>query len=916
MQRFEKLKRQYVAAWFALVVAILLCASPAAAEVIPPISARYAGEQVDEVPDFQRHVVPLFGRLGCNGRSCHGSFQGRGGFRLSLFGYDFQADHEALVGGDAPRVNKEQPLESLLIAKPISEENHEGGKRYATGSWQYHVFRRWIEAGAKFDKESIHKLVTLEVTPSEIQFRSSGETVQLRAIAVWQDGTREDVTPLCRFQTNNEQVARIDELGLVTATDKGDTHVVAFYDKAVIPVPVIRPMTDLIGDKYPGVPAPTSIDQLVVAKLQKLGVVPSELCTDAEFLRRVSLDLAGTLPAPQEVAAFLADTSSDKRARKIEELLESPGYAAWWATKLCDFTGNNDTSLNNVTPVRTQASRFWYDWIHDRVSKNVPYDKIVEGIVLAVSRQEGESYSDYCRAMSEIARNKSEHSYAERSQMPYYWARSNFRQAEERVIGFSYAFMGIRIECAQCHKHPFDQWSKEDFDQFKGFFTTVSLNQNGRRDAREEYASLLKELGLDKEKKNGNQLRNELGKLLQEGKTVPFPEVHADIPKVSARKDKKDNKKRPAPVALPTARLLGGETMDLTKFKDARQPLMDWLRDRKNPFFARSIVNRVWANYFNVGIVSPPDDMSLANPPTNQPLLDFLTQGFLDHQFDLKWLHREILNSRTYQLSWVTNETNEADQRNFSHALPRRLPAEVAYDALQLATASEGRAAMLRRDVRMRAIGIPGSVARDRNTSPAQFALTVFGRSTRESNCDCDRSSDASLLQTVYLQNDRDVQTLLDRPKEGWLQEIALQVAGKSGAAAANSDDPEKREAKSKEAQQTLKSLERKIERLKKAGKEDDARPLEERLQKLLREFEKAATEPAPEQETAPAETKIQVTPEELVKQAYLRTLSRYPTDSELSRCVQYLRTSDDTVQGMRGVLWALLNTKEFIINH
>src|SRR5262245_40972755 len=351
---------------------------------LPPVSERFAKEDVTEEPSFQRHVSPLFGRLGCNGRSCHGSFQGRGGFRLSLFGYDFHADHEELLKGDPLRANKDKPLESLILVKPTDADMHEGGLRYKKGGWEYHIFRRWLEAGAKFNEKDVERIVNLELTPAEIIFSQPGEKAQLKAVAVWPDGSREDVTCLCRFTSNSDQVATINADGIVTATDPGDTHVVVAYDSAVIAVPVIRPVSQLTGDRYPSVPTPTKIDELVVQKLRKLGEVPSDLCTDAEFLRRISLDLTGTLPTAAEVELFLADISLNKRADKIEQLLKTPAYAAWWTTRLCDWTGNNDTKQNQqIGGNRGIVPQQWYDWIYKRIADNVPYDRLVEGIVTA-----------------------------------------------------------------------------------------------------------------------------------------------------------------------------------------------------------------------------------------------------------------------------------------------------------------------------------------------------------------------------------------------------------------------------------------------------------------------------------------------------------------------------------------------------
>jgi len=332
-------------------------------------------------------------------------------------------------------------------------------------SWEYRVFINWVKGGAKpFDSEQQAEFVQLDVEPKEIQFRTAGETVQLKAIVTWSDGSREDVTPLCRFQSNNEQIAAIDGEGLVTANEPGDSHVVVFYDNGVVPVPVLQPVSDQVGPKYPAIATRTKVDELVVNKLSKLGVVPSDVCTDEEFLRRVTLDMTGTLPTPTEVKQFLADSSSNKREKKINELLERPAYAAWWATKLCDFTGNNTYELRNILPERNAPGSQWYEWIYTRVENNTPYDQLVAGIVTGNSRENEESYKEFCETLTKVTFEK-DHHFADRDTMPYFWARRNLRQPEEKALAFAYSFMGIRIQCAQCHKHPFDQWTQEDYNQ-------------------------------------------------------------------------------------------------------------------------------------------------------------------------------------------------------------------------------------------------------------------------------------------------------------------------------------------------------------------------------------------------------------------------------------------------------------------
>ncbi len=816
---------------FALCVLVALAASPSAgaAEVLPPVSQRFSASQTEETPDFRRHVVTLLGRLGCNGRACHGSFQGQGGFRLSLFGYDFTADHEALAGGDAPRVNLDQPPTSLILQKPTLAIDHEGGERFKTKGWEYRLLSRWIESGAPQYQPDSAELLDLHITPTEIVFDRAGQTAQLNVVAEWADGTREDVTPLCRFRTNDESMATVSLSGQVTACGKGDTHVVAFYDNGTTAVPVLQPVSDRLGSQYPRVLTPTKVDELVVAKLRKLGIVPSVVCTDAEFLRRVSLDMTGTLPMPDEVESFLANRSPDKRARKIDELLERPTYAAWWTTRLCDWTGNSEQNLpvGGEQALRPDKSKQWYDWIYRRIADNVPYDQLVEGIVLATNRTPGQTDDEYFAEMSAYFRTKDPADFAARKTMPYFWSAG--RETPPQALRFSYAFLGIRLECAECHKHPYDQWTKDDFEQFKAFFVGVHYTEA----ARARGADMRKTLGLTADQDSGD-FKNLFARLAHEGTIVPWKEVVAPNP---SRNKSRTASRKTVNGRVITPKLLGGEEVIAEQYDDPREPLMQWLRRPDNPYFARALVNRVWADYFGVGIVDPPDDMNLANPPSNEPLLAYLAHEFAVHGYDLKWLHREIANSRTYQLSWRPNETNELDERNFSRALVRRLPAEVAYDALLHATAASEPMHNMHHDlavVRDRAIGVTSGLAR----FDGSYAVNLFGKPARAINCDCERSSEPSLLQTVYLRNDAEMLGMMDR-NDGWLREVFP--------------------AKSK-----------------------------------------AAT----------------IDEETLIRNVYLRTVCRPPTDDELSIARESLSESTNTADGVRNLLWAMLNTKEFILNH
>lgn len=883
-------------------------------EITPSVAKRFQNADAKEVPNFQRHLDPLLGKLGCNGRACHGSFQGQGGFRLSLFGYDFKMDHEGLM----ERVDLDVPKDSYVLQKALNKDEHDGGKRFEENSWQHNLFHNWIKGGAKGAPEGVRQtLVKLDITPKEIQFAKKGETSQLKVVAVWPDGTKEDVTTLCRFQTNDSQVAHITEEGLVTSNEPGDTNVVVFYDSGVVPIPVLQPVTKQAGSNYPNTPTPTKIDELVVNKLRKIGVVQSSTCSDTDFLRRVSLDITGTLPTPSEVEAFLADKSTDKRAKKVDELLEKPAYAAWWATKICDFTGNNAAQLNNVSPMRNNTAGEWYDWVKSRVETNVAYDDLIEGIVVANSRLPGEDYEAYCKRMSDMYREK-DNSFAESDGLTYYWARRNFRTPEDRAIGFAYTFLGIRIQCAQCHKHPFDQWTQDDFKQFQGFFVQTRFSNPTKNN--KQYMAMIKDLGVDKLR--GNDQRRELARLLEkEGKTIPFPELY-NLPARATNnnaKNRKKNGKRPEPVAM--AKLLGGEEINLVQQDDPRKPLMDWLRSRENKLFAKAFVNRVWASYFNVGIVEPTDDLSLANPPSNPELLDYLAEAFVENNYDMKWLHREIANSRTYQLSWEPNETNLHDERNFARAVPRRMPAEVAVDAIEFATASTEKLSEAQTDLKNRSIALP-SVGRNNRGAGPYYALTIFGRSVRENNCDCDRSFEPSLLQTLYMRNDQEVLASIDRPKDGWLKQLADELELKFVPKTTSSNS--KTVKKPKNYDELVERYQARLEKLKESDNKAAYKAGRKKFLQFLARYGDSIKDIEAKEDNAGDNTENANTGTQLaaadvkrvVDEAYLRTLSRHPSNDEYTIAQKYLTDADDPVDGIRSLLWALINTKEFIVNH
>ncbi|MBI5758389.1 MAG: DUF1553 domain-containing protein [Planctomycetales bacterium] len=793
----------------------------------PPLNERFATVTAEgtlrETPNFQRHVITLLGRLGCNGRSCHGSFQGRGGFRLSMFGYDFEQDHQALLAGDPARVNPQQPADSLILLKPTNADEHEGGKRYDKDGWEARVLRTWIASGAKNDAEQAGQLLRIEVTPSEMVFREASQRVQMRVVSVWSDGTREDVTCLTRFSSNDDDVAEVSDAGLVTSKGKGDTHIVATYDNAVDSTPVMMPVSDRVDEKYPPVATPTKIDELIVNKLRKLGVVPSDVCTDEEFLRRVSLDIAGTLPTPQQVRDFVADTSPDKRAKKIDELLETPAYALWWTTKFCDVMGlNGPLQLGNTEfgPIVTEQ---WRSWLEHKVRENLPYDKLVEGMVVVVSRRPEQTYEDFALQMTQYVLAKNPVDFTARDTMPHFWFRGNLATADDKALAFAYTFMGVRLDCAQCHKHPFDRWSQQDFKQFAAIFERVKGGISP--ESKPAYDKLRADLGVPDKLNTAAIRRQTYWRLAAEGKMVPWPEVFI------ARDAKPDGAK---------PKLLGGDEIDLATIDDPRRPLMDWLRRRDNPYFARALVNRFWAHYFGRGIVEPADDLNLGNPPSNPELFDELTTAFIEHGYDLKWLHREITRSAAYQRSWRTAPVAGAlrdpatSDRNFSRAMIRRLPAEVAIDAMLMATGHTKLVDGFATTMKDRRIGVQATA----DLTRTEFSLAVFGKPLRNINCDCEREQQPSLAQAIFLRNDQDLHAMLGR-KEGWLAELTKEK---------DLNDPSRRD--------------------------------------------------------------------ELIRLAYLRTLSRQPSDRELTRAQRHFESAaSDPRDGLRDLLWVLLNTQEFITN-
>jgi hypothetical protein len=793
--------------------------------------------------DFERHVMGLMSRAGCNAGSCHGSFQGKNGFRLSLFGADPAFDHAALTrDGVGRRVDPLDPDRSLLLLKATGQVAHGGGRRFAPGSWQHRLLRDWVAAGATWHKGN-GDVTRLVLSPDEYALIKPGQTGRVRVRAHFAGGSAEDVTHLCDFRAHDEAVAAVVEPGVIKAGRPGDTALLVSYRGNVRALRVLVPTEPPPGFRSAKPAEVNYIDREVFAKLRLLGVTPSGLSSDTEFLRRVTLDTIGSLPAAEEVRKFLADTDPKKREKKIDQLLAHPLHAALWATRFSDITGNNTALLRAPTPAaQVKYSQMWHDWFRQRIADNVPYDEIVRRVLCSTSR-DGQTREEWFKEVKEIETTAAKSfvsSYAHKETLDLFWQVGKAVPLEQYAERTASAFLGVRLECAQCHKHPFDRWTQADYRAYANIFghvvvgmapdTAVALGLGGQKGK----PAATKKVMLPK----GAGVLNEVfvgGK----GRSLPPPDYVPVIKEVVVAGNKKKLVLAEPPPRLP-ARALGGPVIPVEPGKDARVALFEWMRSPDNPFFARSFVNRVWAHYFGVGIVHPADDFSLANPPSNARLLDALAADFIKHRYDIRRLERTILLSRTYQLSSTMNATNRLDRNNYSHSFVRPLLAEVVVDVLGDAL---GMPEDFGKDAPpgKRAIEV-GSV---RLLSPdLSYALRTFGRGDRTLVCDCERGNEPTLAQTLYRMADFAV-----------LHRLKGSVAD---------------------------------------GKVKGKPAREGRLAKLL------------------ASNK---TAEEILEDLFLATLSRFPTDAEKQLFASY-RAEKDREAACTDALWALLNTREFVLNH
>jgi hypothetical protein len=756
--------------------------------------------------DFDRHVASLFGRLGCNAGACHGSFQGRGGLNLSLFGHDPTRDYATLTRNAlGRRIDVINPDRSLVLLKPTGQIPHEGGQRFKIDSWEYRVIHAWIAQGARRDP-SLAAIERIEIRPGELNLERPGGAGRLSVIARFANGEEADVTPFCDLRVRDDAIALVSANGEVRGLRPGDTAIVASYNdrltSARLAVPTGRVVT------VPDVPECDAIDREIFAKLRSLGIGPSGPAADVEFLRRVTLDVIGTLPSPQEVRAFLGDSAADKRSKKIDELLAHPMHAALWATRFLDITGCDVGAMEGPDDLRARRAMMWHEWFRKRFADNTPYSEIARGVITATSR-DGASADAWVaqEAVRMIAiKNGAPTDYASKPGLDLYWRRfasGDYVTVEPLAERTAAAFLGVRVECAQCHKHPFDRWTQTDYRAFANIFADVQFGFSTEGLA--ATARLLEE----RRKSDPN------------GSLPSIPRLRETY--VSARPSRRLADPATGRPLAPKA--LGGP--ELSASGDARERLFAWLTETDNPYFARSFVNRVWAVYFGIGLVDPVDGLSVANPPSNARLLDALSTGFVAQGYDIRKLERSILNSRAFQRSSQPCDDNLDDHGNFARAEPRPMIAEVLVDVLN---ASLGVAGDFGPDAPKGARAI--EIATNRVTSPdLARVFRVFGRPARKSVCDCERPGTPALPQTLFLMTDT---ALLGKLKSGRLKDLV------------GSD----------------------------------------------------------------------LCDAEQVEELFLATLSRLPDSEETRAALDQLRTRPDRASALGDVLWALINTREFVLNH
>eukprot|EP00913_Durusdinium_trenchii_P010908 g10237.t1 len=645
------------------------------------VTASVSGMDKEFHPSYMRHVAPTLARVGCNAGTCHGANKGKGGFKLSLRGGDPIFDLRAFTDDHASRrVNLASPENSLMLLKATASVPHQGGQVTRRGEPYYEVIRRWIADGAQLDLDA-PQVTSIEMFPKNPIVQRIGGKQQFRIIAHYANGDVRDVTAESFITAGVTDIVAADEAGLTTALRRGESPILARYDGHYAAT-IMTVMGNRKGFSWAQPPANNFIDELVAAKLKRTKTLQSELCTDAEFIRRVYLDLTGLPPTAKEVNAFLADKRPTRKKRDavIDRLIGSEAFVDYWTNKWADLLQVNRKYLGPA------GSKSFREWIRKEVAANTPYDKFAYKILTA----EGSNRTNPPASYYKILRNP-----------------------EDTMENTTHLFLAVRFNCNKCHDHPFEKWKQDQYYETAAYFAQV---------------------GLKKDPTSGKQQIGrtavEAGKPLYE---IIYDKKSGDVKHV--RTGKVTPPEFPYPVKFDPPK---------SKTPSRRELLARWITSKNNPYFTRSYVNRIWGYLTGVGLIEPIDDIRAGNPPTNPELLDRLTTEFLKHDFDVRHLMRVICQSRTYQLSIRTNKWNEDDTINYSHAIARRLPAEVLFDALHVATGSVSKIPGVKPGTR--AAQLPDAGVK----LPSGF-LAKFGRPARESSCECERSSGMQLGPVMSL---------------------------------------------------------------------------------------------------------------------------------------------------------------------
>ena len=620
-------------------------------------------QEAENKVSFNYGTLAVLSKQGCNSGACHGSPSGKGGFRLSLRAYDSALDIETLVReAYNRRTNLYEPEASLLLRKPLMEIAHGGGRRLKKTDPGYAVLRDWIAQGCQVDPAGSAECTKLEIYPRERILMRPAHTQQVMALAHFSDGSIRDVTSLAVFSSSDEAVATVDPNGMVTGLDRGEAAIlVRFLDQ--VETSSMMFLKQIPGFQWNSPPENNFVDHHVFKKLEQLQLLPSELCTDEEFVRRVYLDVIGSLPEPSETAKFLADTAPDKRAKLVDSLLERPEFAEFWALKWGDLL-----RIRNAKVSAGGVHKF-NRWLVAAFRDNMPYDQFAKELLTA----EGSTFVN-------PAAN-------------YYRTATETNDCTETT---SQLFLGIRIQCAKCHNHPFERWSQDNYYGIGAFFNRVQRKPGVNP---EEQVIWVARAGEVTQPRTGKQMQ-------------------------------------------PWLPLTG--TAEMKGEDDRREAFAAWLTKPENPFFAKVEVNRIWGHLMGRGIVEPVDDFRDSNPPASASLLATLADDFAKNGYDRRRVIRNILNSRTYQLSSRKNEFNANDVKYFSHATTRLLSAEQLLDAICRVTS-----------VTEKFAGLPSGTRATQLPSPdvdSEF-LKVFGQPARETACQCERSTDSNLSQALQMIN-------------------------------------------------------------------------------------------------------------------------------------------------------------------